>query len=200
MTCNLPRDFQVFWPKILWLQASSSCFPWGHCRQWRMPPKALAMWWKEKARSIPSVAPSVTWKAKKELWCHSFGSSHPLKKPWLIWWPPLPRVKMAHGPFQATRIPPRLMQESSYCITSPRMRTWGCLPPGRGRRPADFFCRHVDQVSNCHLPPEPAFEARASGGKNVNVFLWIWKFEIHFILMLHGFACMSIQCYLWHAW
>ena len=83
----------------------------------------------------------------------------------------LPRVKMAHGPFQATRIPPRLMQESSYCITSPRMRTWSCLPPGRGRRPADFFCRHVDQVSNCHLPPEPAFEARASGGKNVNVFL-----------------------------
>lgn len=141
MTCNLPRDFQVFWPKILWPQASSSCFPWAHCRQWRMAPKALAMWWKEKARSIPSVAPGVTWKAKKELWCHSFGSSQPLKKPWLIWWPPLPRVKMAHGPFQATRIPPRLKQESSYCITSPRMRTilWSSLPPGRGRRPADFL-------------------------------------------------------------
>ena len=69
------------------------------------------------------------------------GQANHWKKPWLIWWPPLPRVKMAHGPFHVLRIPPRLKQESSYCITSPRMRTilWSCLPPGRSRRPADFF-------------------------------------------------------------
>lgn len=196
MTCNLPRDFQVFWPKILWPQASSSCFPRAHCSQWRMAPKALAMWWKEKARSIPSVAPGVTWKAKKELWCHSFGSSQPLKKPWLIWWPPLPRVKMAHGPFHVLRIPPRLKQESSYCITSPRMRTilWSCLPPGRSRRPADFFAGMWIKfpIAIFHLN-QPLKQGPLEGK------MWMCSCEFESLKSISSWCCMILPAWAFNA-